>query len=323
MSFLGNIVGSIGEGKAPTPAPGLPNKPVAAKLSQANTYAAKPVSRPTTPVQSAGVKRKADDTTSISTQRPVKPATTYQGTVGVRKPVAPPPNVSKPVADKAPIPRIETDKLPKTAPSKPSPVSATASPKPPPTKGSFAELMARAKAQNSQQKIGVVTHQKAAPKEKLSKRAEQKKAEEDKARQTKSGNGGARRPDPRRSASPVKNGVKDGRVSKPVPKSGYKGTMGLSNGRDRPRQPKQSRYDSYLGTDEEDNSDLEEEDGYDEDGYESSDMEGGFDDLEQEETRALREAKVDDARELALENQLRREKEERRKRLMGLANKRR
>lgn len=324
MSFLGSIVGSIGEGKAPPQAATIPSKTTNSKALQTNLNTTKPASRPTTPVQSSGIKRKAEDTTNASGQRPSKPATMYQGTAGQRRAPAPPLHAPKPSADKAPVPKIQTDKLGKTEPSKPSPVSGTASPKPPPTKGSFAELMARAKAQNSQQKIGVVTHQKAAPKEKPSRRAEQKKAEGDKIRQSKSGSGGVRKPDSRRSASPVKNGVvKDGRVSKPVPKSGYKGTMGLSAGRDKPRQPKQSRYDSYLGTDEEDNSDLDEEEDYGEDGYESSDMEGGFDDLEQEETRALREAKADDARELALENQLKREKEERRKRLMGLANKRR
>jgi hypothetical protein len=322
MSFLGNIVGSIGDGKAPPPPPEAARKPMNSTALRANSATAKPTSRPTTPVLSSGIKRKADDNATNSAQRPAKPLPSTQTSTAIRRPAAPPLNAPKPSADKATIPKIQTDKLNKAVSSKPSPTAGTSSPKPPPTRGSFADLMARAKAQNSQQKIGVVTHQKAAPKEKLSRRAEQKKAEEDKQRKERSGNGGIRKPDSRRSASPVKNGVKDGRIAKPSTKPSYAGTMGRSTGRDRPRQDKQSRYDSYLGTDEEDNSDLDDdEEGYD-DGYESSDMEGGFDDLEQEESQALRQAKVDDARELALENQLKREKDERRKKLMGLAAKR-
>lgn len=182
--------------------------------------------------------------------------------------------------------------------------------------------MARAKAQDPKQKTGVITHTKSTPKEKLSKRAGQKKADEEKLRKEKSGNGGVRKPDSRRGESPLKKGVQEGRVTKAPAKPSYKGTMGSSTGRDHPRKEAKGRYDEYLGTDEEDNSDVAADDD-DEGGYESSDMEGGFDELEVEEQTASRQAKVDDARELALENQLKREKEERRRRLMNLANKRR
>jgi hypothetical protein len=181
--------------------------------------------------------------------------------------------------------------------------------------------MARAKALGPQQKTGIITHAKTAPKEKLSKRAEDRRKGEEKLRKDKSGNAGVRRPDARRSVSPVKGGVQDGRIAKPViSKPAYKGTMGRSTGRDRDRPPKKARYDEYLGTDEEDNSDIDEAEDYD-DGYESSDMEGGWDDLEREEALALRQAKEDDAKELALENAHKREKEERRRRLAGLASK--
>jgi hypothetical protein len=50
-------------------------------------------------------------------------------------------------------------------------------------------------------------------------------------------------------------------------------------------------------------------------------MEAGAFDLDEEEQRALRAAKEEDARELALETQHKREKEERRKKLLQLANK--
>jgi protein SPT2 len=324
MSFLGSIVGSIGDGKAPPPPADAVRKPANVNALRTNSVANKPGSRPTTPVQTSGIKRKAEDGVSNMTQRPSKPGVPAQAAPAMRRPAAPPLNGPRPSADKMTVPNIQTDKL-KTAPSRPSPTNATSSLKPPPTKGSFADLMARAKQQNTQQKVGVLTHQKSAPKEKLSKRALEKRAEEEKIRSSKSGNAGVRKPDSRRSASPVKNGVKDGRVAKPVSsRPVYKGTMGTASGRGRHRPAeKKSRYDSYLGTDEEDNSDIDEDDVSGEDGYESSDMEGGFDDLQEEESRALRQAKADDAREAALETQLKREKEERRKKLMGLAAKRR
>ncbi|ETN37346.1 uncharacterized protein HMPREF1541_08337 [Cyphellophora europaea CBS 101466] len=320
MSFLGGIVSSIGGDKAPPP-PQLPKKSATTNSARTVTAPPKPTSRPSTPSQMSGVKRKAEEPASAVSYKSTKPASGAEGGTVPHKPAAPPLNAPRPQADKAPVPHIQTDKMAKAAPAKPSPTAAVSSPKPPPSKGSYAELMARAKAQNSVQKIGVITHNKAAPKEKLSKRAEQRRSEEEKARREKSGNGGPRKADGRRSASPMKNGVQEGRISKASTKPGYKGTLGMSAGRERPRQPKASRYDSYLGTDEEDNSDVEDEDDYG-DGYESSDMEGGFDDLESEEQAALRLAKADDARELALENQLKREKEERRRRLMNLAAKR-
>lgn len=320
MSFLGNIVGSIGDGKVPPPPPQSLGKATITSAVRANLATTKPTSRPSTPSQTSGVKRKADDSTTNSNQRPSKPLPTASNSSALRRPAAPPLNAPRPLADKASVSKIQTDSSIKIDPSKPSPIAGTSSVKPAPSKGSFADLMARAKAQNPHQKIGVITHTKSTPKEKLSKRAEQKKAKEDQTRKDKSGNTGVQKPDSRRSISPVKNGVQEGRVSKASSKPGYKGTMGISTVRKGPRPQKASRYDAYLGTDEEDNSDVDEEDGYDEGGYESSDMEGGFDELEEEETKALRNAKADDAAELAYENKLR---EEKRKRLMALANKRR
>lgn len=104
--------------------------------------------------------------------------------------------------------------------------------------------------------------------------------------------------------------------------------MGQAAGKSRETQSrKRSRYDEYLDTDEEEGSDMEgygdEEDQGDYGSDVSSDMEAGAFELDEEETQTLRAAKEDDARELALEQRLKREKEERRKRLMGLASKNR
>ena len=88
------------------------------------------------------------------------------------------------------------------------------------------------------------------------------------------------------------------------------------------RGQKKSRRDEYLGTDEEDDSEVDDYD-MDDDGYgysdESSDMEAGLDDIDMEEQKALRAAKEDDAKELAYETQLKREKEERKRRLQAMA----
>lgn len=79
---------------------------------------------------------------------------------------------------------------------------------------------------------------------------------------------------------------------------------------------KRVNEDGYL-----DWSDVGEDDDIEEDdGYESSDMEaGGIWDIEEEEARALRAAKEEDAQALAEEMRLKREKEERKKKLAALS----
>ena len=216
-------------------------------------------------------------------------------------------------------------------PSKPSPTDGNAPPaavaKPGPAKGSYAELMARAKEareQRAQQQVGVIKHQDTI-KQKPSKFAERRKQEQEQAKTQKRGNGKQARQQPSRSASPQKrDDSKDAKIAKSAPKPGYKGTMGIGAPRKKIHQgpAKKSKYDDYLGTDEEEDSDMDDDDqgGYDSEG--SSDMEAGFDDVEVEESRALRQAQEDDAREKALENQLKKDKEERRKKLVALSAKR-
>jgi len=182
-----------------------------------------------------------------------------------------------------------------------------------------------AREQRAQQQIGVIKHQDTI-KQKPSKFAERRKVEQEQAKAQKLGSGKqAAKPEARRSASPKKDGPKDLKVAKPAPKPGYKGTMGIGASRKKAHQgpAKKSKYDDYLGTDEEEDSDMVDDDdqgGYDSEG--SSDMEAGYDDVEVEESRALRQAQEDDAREKALENQLKRDKEERRKKLVALSAKR-
>ena len=115
---------------------------------------------------------------------------------------------------------------------------------------------------------------------------------------------------------------------KPKPQPSYRGTMKTvpkdlpAREKLKPRPPR----DRYLDTDEEEEEDEDEDlDDAGEEmsngGYsdESDDMEAGFDDVEEEEAEAIKQAKKDDAREAALEAKLKGEKEERKKRLMQLA----
>ena len=114
---------------------------------------------------------------------------------------------------------------------------------------------------------------------------------------------------------------------KPKPQPSYRGTMTMAPkhlpAREKAKvKPKPSR-DRYLDTDEEEDGDDidDEEEAISEGGYsdESEEMEAGFDDVEDEEEEAARQAKKDDATEAAFEAKLKREKEERRKKLQQLA----
>lgn len=113
----------------------------------------------------------------------------------------------------------------------------------------------------------------------------------------------------------------------PKPQPTYKGTMRPADSaqkkvtqNDRSRSssinpPRRSRdYES-----EEDEDDVDEEAGAYSD--ESDDMEAGFSDVEEEETAATKAAKREDEEQLRIENQLKKEKEDRRKKLAAMAAK--
>lgn len=342
MSFFSDILGSIGTGQSPAPPRPIQkntavtpnhstNPPATALASERKTPAGAPslVARPangnyTAPVNS--LKEKAgseirgivDKALKADTSR----AATSNATTGLPLPLIP---RSKASADS-------------TGPSVPSINSAQVISKAPP-KGSFADIMARAKAaqeQRGQNQVGMILHQ-ASSKEKLSKKAMQRRRDDDKTRSDKGKSTNrtvaSGRVEKRKSASPAKKrdepkNIKAPRPPLSAPASSYKGTMGQparrppANGRNGKRP---SKYNDYLGTDEEDIQDEDDEVG-DEAGYGSdvsSDMEAGAFDIDEEEAAAGRKAKEDDARELALENKLKREKEERRRKLQALADKRR
>ena len=93
------------------------------------------------------------------------------------------------------------------------------------------------------------------------------------------------------------------------------------------KRRKPVRNDEYLGTDEDENSDdegsnvegFEDDDHYGSDA--SSDMEAGAFEVAEEESRAERQARLEDKKELNEEQRLKKEKDERRRRLELLAKK--
>lgn len=203
-----------------------------------------------------------------------------------------------------------------------------------PKKGSYAEIMARAKANQSKPPVGTINHK---PKEqiapsykkelKLKKKAikDKKLGIRDDSRPGSSGSlSSSPAPGPvanKKIAAPAYKGTAKPKPQPPQPT--YKGTMKppsstskSSTARDRDPNPRKTRYDEYAATDEDDLDDIE-EDEYGSD--ESDDMEAGFTDVEQEETVAAKAARKEDEEEARLEAKLKREKEERRKKLEQLA----
>jgi hypothetical protein len=89
-----------------------------------------------------------------------------------------------------------------------------------------------------------------------------------------------------------------------------------ASGAPKPKAKPKDRHSGYVEW-----SDLDEveDEGEDYDSEGSSDMEGGMFDLEREEQEALKFAKKEDAKELAEELRLKREKEERKQKLMAMS----
>ena len=356
MSFLGELVGSIGGERAPAPPARPIQKPAGATSSQAITTKSAPptpsassIVRPAYkgtaglggPAQGSSLKRKAED---ISTERPVKqpkPSPSLQTDSNGQNPAklggsaTTSPSTGKPSSS---LPSTQTAQNTANVPVKA------------PAKGSYAEIMARAKQAQSTKTpsaLGLIKHQ-TTEKVKHSKLAERRKEDQQKGKMPvsapgpngKSGLNGKVAPH-RRSVSPVKKGEQV-RTKQPKAPSGplhgppqtkptapaYRGTMGQAPKKSRNESKKKSgRNDDYLDTDDDEDDFIEDDGGYgygrDEPDYysdASSDMEGGFDDVEREERLALRAAMDDDQREL--EDDLRR-KREKQERLAALARKHR
>lgn len=231
----------------------------------------------------------------------------------------------------------------KAAPNSASPTMPTGTTaKAPPKKGSYAEIMARAKAsQAAAAVVGVIKHK---PKEALSNKKEillrkkgllnDKKAGSKAVRGALNNKGtesleAKKQTDAGGSKKASPSGYKGTATAKPQPS--YKGTMKSAERTNSiKRRPSNARYENgsrgassirpsasrsgYVS--DQGDEDEEEEDGEDvASDLSTDDMEAGFSDVEDEEIHATKFARKEDEEQAKLEARLKKEKEERRKRL--------
>ncbi|EER38968.1 conserved hypothetical protein [Histoplasma capsulatum H143] len=249
-------------------------------------------------------------------------------------------------APRSAAPNITT-KPPSTNTQKTEPPSALSPTKPPP-KGSYAEMMLRAKAlqEKAPMQLGMIKHHSIAKEKQLQQKRKAMEAKGKGPEEEKKKKGGTTTP----TKAPNANGQQitksiagraallksrgeseyKGTARPPSTPSAstYKGTAGLpsrhtsSHGKSMKKSSRAAVRDEYLATDEEDEGDFG--DDYDDGGYysdESADMEAGLMDVEEEEQRALRAAKLEDEKERLAELAAKREKMERKKKLDALSKK--
>ncbi|KAK1148682.1 hypothetical protein N8T08_008567 [Aspergillus melleus] len=334
MSFLDSVLSSIETGKPSRlpPSSSTLSAPVSSSTAKAEVH--KPSTTPRDiPLErkslAAGTKRKAEDqlprTQKPDTQGPRKllPSRPAMASASAKSR----PTLASPARSSKPSTNNSTSATQKAAP---------ASSKAPP-KGSYADLMMKAKAlqNNAPSQVGMFKHQ-AVPKEKLSKMERKKKAQEMQSKgkegpaAKKSGatpSAGSSKPIKKR--EPEELAYKGTAKPPPTPAlPAYRGTAGLpsrANPNDRKAQGRgagRSRMNEYLGTDEEDEGDYADDyDDYYSDA--SSDMEGGFEDVVEEEAKALAAARREDDEEMRAEAAAKQEKLARRNKLAALAARRR
>ena len=309
------------------------------------------------PVPASGLKRKASGTSAPSSEKKIRHERYGEGEPGQlasTKPTVKPltNRAETPGTDR---PKLSSAKTLANAKSEsgtsvkpPSQAQANLNatvPKNPPKKGSFAEIMARQNAAKVAPAPGLLQNkpiEKISEKKKLmlmkrglwdrEKNAPKKKAEKPGQNLNSSKSQervqGAMKDKAKENVDTGYKGTPKAAPLTPKPQPTYRGTM-KTVPKDLPKREKakarQSR-DRYLDTDEEEDGDEEvEHDEIEEDvsvnGYsdESDDMEAGFGDVENEEEEAARQARKDDAAEAAMEAKLKREKEERKKRLEAMA----
>ena len=339
--FLNSVLSSIG-GEAPkhhAPFP-QPVRPVSTPVDNARIREAL---ASTTPFKgtSAGVKRKAEDDLAAAKNkfqkngsanglptRVVRPTVTATLSSGI------PPGQSSSLGPKPQISQSagRNAATVSTAPQTSANMVDAASKGP--KKGSYAEIMARAKAtQSKPPAIGVISHK---PKEqaaltykkalKMKQRALKDKKLGIKAEKRPSSSG-SMSSSPAPGNAEAKKAIQPGYkgTAKPKVEPTYKGTMKPGSSAEPKAKPRNRagdtskvRYDEYAATDEDDLDDVEEDD-YGSD--ESDDMEAGFSDVEQEESAASKAARKEDEEEAKLEAKLKSEKEERKRRLAMMAKK--
>lgn len=221
-----------------------------------------------------------------------------------------------------PFSKIQGRTSPVSSRKGPDPRSASLSSKTPP-KGSFAEIIHRAKTiqSNAPMQIGMIKHQ-AVSKDRVNKLSAKKKQAQPsqsehikpkKVSSTDRSDLDVPKTKPTCVAIAKERDASKG-TSRPLQDSvvTYKGTARPSQNVVTATRKKQIQgqgrvRDEYLGTDEEDEGDY----GYDNYSDQSSDMEAGLEDVEEEESEALRAARKEDEEELRAEIMAKQEKERR------------
>lgn len=279
-------------------------------------------------------------TPDVAKPKPSVPANPipYRGTAGmgtvkpagttVKKPspsVSTPSAVSKPAN---PVPKtVGTAPTPGAAPIKAKVGSYAAmlakakevqqtKPAPPPIKHEPTKILTkaerlalRAEASGKGKKSGLVSNGQA--------RSSDPKIDiKEKRKPTELGYQGTARPQAAVPARPAKKPVEVGYKGTARPQTTTAGpagrTSGFTSAKAKAKQP-QSRYDGYAEW-----SDIDDEEDEEDDYNSESDMEGGMWDVEQEEQLALKAARKEDAEALAEENELKRQKEERKRKLAAM-----
>ena len=218
-----------------------------------------------------------------------------------------------------------------------NPSEFSTTPKNPPKKGSFAEILARGQ-QNQAKPIGAITHK---PIESVGGKKTIMKQQKYVSKSGKQPGGKAVKLEAAKEAARAgrpteKSGGKVAYQGTSRPKlqssrrPGYKGTMKPSARSSSAAQPEPKKLDRpeekprKASVRKEEYSDEEEdseggEGQYDQASEDYSDMDAGWDDVEEEEQVAVREAKKEDAYEQMMLEEMKRQKEQRKKRMAHAA----
>ncbi|KAF2151320.1 hypothetical protein K461DRAFT_322585 [Myriangium duriaei CBS 260.36] len=297
---------------------------------------------------SDGAQRLKVPTSSTPKSQSPTPSRSKTSSPVQRTGLAPPPKASEPYRGTVrpasqPASAVGPGKSSSAAASaKPVPASAsTATTAAAPKKGGYLAMLERAKAhQEAAKPFGQIKHQKTTEKERLSRKEKERQAAEAAAAAKKD-------PKPKmaskatvaRGATSQTSRVKSPDAKKRKIEVEYKGTMrpvaakpaytgtmrtgdasvkrahtGFNNGRS--SKPPSYRYAEDYDDEEEDEEEDEDMDDYD---SASSDMEAGMDEIDTEEMFSSRLAKKEDEEALREENELKRQKLERKRKLEALA----
>ncbi|TAQ83351.1 hypothetical protein B7494_g8325 [Chlorociboria aeruginascens] len=228
---------------------------------------------------------------------------------------------------------------------RPAPPPSTDAPKVPPKKGSYAEIMARGKAaQATLGQIGKIQHKKIEKAPSKREREDMRNQKAQRIQKVIAPNGKFAKAGQAVLREGLNGRRENGNPSQPMPEkkvkkaalatTGYAGTARPNPGSSKAgsrssnfvSSRSNSRYDESRGSSSRYTYVSEEEDEEEDQEYDSdmsSDMEAAAFEVDEEEELAAKIARKEDAEALAEENRLKREKEEKKRRLAALARSRR